>query len=530
MLFALQCWNSDLRSGEVIQLWCDNQVAVAYIKNMGGRVERLDRIARDIWAELEKNNVFMIPSYVNTKDNPADALTRGVVNKKHLLDCEVQLNPETFKWLSQQGPFSPSVDWFATSANNKLALFYSWRSDPAAEGIDAFDFDWGQEYGYIFPPFILIPRILRKIIEDRAEVILIHPDMARGAVGTRPAQMESALCESPGDSGSPSLPGSPGSAAPDEGSETCSFMGRWRVFDVAVWHTVLSSVASATKKGYKRIFLEFVRYFEEQGLDFTTISIDVVLSFLQRYVGLSESRIRSAVAALKFFLKIYKRVDLTTNPLLDMFSKGAQNLAPLPWEKAEIWNPTTVLDWIQSQPVPSDFLSCARGALILLLLSTGWRVDDVWKLSNRVSVTPEAAVFFFEEKRKCKIKGKFTVSQTVGWFSTNERLCPIRATLSFREKASVFRKDLRFLFVSSTGNRASKDTLRQWVIWTLSKAGISDSAGSCRSASTSAACARKRSIDEIMSSAGWSSETTFQRFYHRKILPAHAPLNLLDAE
>jgi hypothetical protein len=176
VLFALQCWSHELRSGEVIQLWCDNQVAVAYIKNMGGRVERLDRIARDIWAELEKSDVFMIPSYVNTKDNPADALTRGVVNKKHLLDCEVQLNPETFEWLIQQGPFSPLVDWFATSANNQLSRFYSWRPNPAAEGTDAFDFDWGQEFGYIFPPFILIPRILRKIIEDRAEVILIHPD------------------------------------------------------------------------------------------------------------------------------------------------------------------------------------------------------------------------------------------------------------------------------------------------------------------------------------------------------------------
>jgi site-specific recombinase XerD len=307
-------------------------------------------------------------------------------------------------------------------------------------------------------------------------------------------------------------------------------MGRWRVFDVAVWHTVLSSVASSTKKGYERIFLDFVRYFEAQGLDFTTISIDVVLSFLQRYVGLSESRIRSAVASLKFFLKIYKRVDLTTNPLLDMFAKGAQNLAPLPREKTDIWNPTTVLDWIESQPVPSDFLPCAREALILLLLATGWRVDDVWKLANRMSVTPEAAVFFFGAKRKCKIKGKFTVSQTIGRLTTNERLCPIRAVLSFREKANVFRKDSCFLFVSSTGHRASKDTLRHWVEWTLSRAGIFDSAGSCRSASTSAACARNRPIDAIMSSAGWSSETTFQRFYHRKVLPAHAPLNLLDAD
>jgi hypothetical protein len=85
ILYAVQCWPVDVPDHSVIQLWCDNQVAVAYIRNMGGRVERLDRVARDIWAELEKRNVLMIASYINMKKNPADALTRGVANKRQLL-------------------------------------------------------------------------------------------------------------------------------------------------------------------------------------------------------------------------------------------------------------------------------------------------------------------------------------------------------------------------------------------------------------------------------------------------------------
>jgi hypothetical protein len=176
VLFALQCWGDELQIGEVIQLWCDNQVAVAYIKNMGGRIERLDKIARDIWFELESRNVFMVASYINTKENPADALTRGVTNKKQLLDCEVQLNPAIFQWLVLQGPFQPKIDWFASSRNAQLPRFFSWNPEPAAEGTDAFAFVWSCAEGYMFPPFILIPRILRKIIEDRAAVILIHPD------------------------------------------------------------------------------------------------------------------------------------------------------------------------------------------------------------------------------------------------------------------------------------------------------------------------------------------------------------------
>ncbi len=75
-----------------------------------------------------------------------------------------------------QGPFEPHVDWFASSVNAQLSRFYSWKPDPAAEGVDAFDVGWNGVYGYIFPPFVLIPRILGKVREDRVAVILLHPD------------------------------------------------------------------------------------------------------------------------------------------------------------------------------------------------------------------------------------------------------------------------------------------------------------------------------------------------------------------
>jgi hypothetical protein len=236
------------------------------------------------------------------------------------------------------------------------------------------------------------------------------------------------------------------------------------------------------------------------------------------------------VAALKFFLKVYKSVDLAVNPLLDLFSKGAQNLAPLPREKNEIWNPEMVLSWIWSQPLPTPFLSCAREVIALLLLATGWHVDDNWKLRNNVQVSQDGAVLWFAERRKCKIKGKFSVSQNVGRFSSCERICPIQVVLRFCNQATRFRKDENFLFISSTGKCASKDTMRHWIVLILSQAGIKDSAGSCGLATTSLACEHKRSIDAIMSSALWSSENTFRRFYHRSVLPVSAPLNLMGGD
>jgi integrase len=305
-------------------------------------------------------------------------------------------------------------------------------------------------------------------------------------------------------------------------------MARWGIHDMNVWKTVLSSVVPSTQKSYEKIFFTFVSFFEARGLDFRSISIETVLSFLQSFVGKSKSRVRTGVAALKMYLRVYKRVDLADHPLLVLFSKGAQNLAPLPRVKDTIWNPETVLDWLKSQPVPVSFLACARESITLLLLATGWRVDDVWKLDVKVEISDEAAIFFFREKRKCPVKKQWTLSQAVPRFRESERICPVKAISLFLERAQRVRKNSEspFLFVSTTGKRASKDTLRRWVIHLLLSAGIKASAGSCRSASTSAANAKNRSIDEILRSAGWSSESTFRRYYDRRVLKPVTPLNL----
>ncbi len=166
-----------LRPGQRILVRCDNTTAVAYINNMGGRIFRLNRVAQKIWQRLEAAQAFMEAVYIATDQNPADALTRGVTSRKRMLDTEVQLNPQIFRQLVNQGPFSPQVDWFASDANHQLPRFYAWRNEAqtAAEGTNAFQVSWNPEPGYIFPPFSLLPRIIQKVRNDRARVLLIHP-------------------------------------------------------------------------------------------------------------------------------------------------------------------------------------------------------------------------------------------------------------------------------------------------------------------------------------------------------------------
>ena len=70
----------------------------------------------------------------------------------------------------------PSTDLFASRLNHKTSHYCAWEPDPGAIFIDSFMYDWGQEkLGYAFPPFSVIPMVLRKLIQDEADVIMVVP-------------------------------------------------------------------------------------------------------------------------------------------------------------------------------------------------------------------------------------------------------------------------------------------------------------------------------------------------------------------
>ena len=70
-----------------------------------------------------------------------------------------RLNPRLFHALSHVwGPFE--IDLFADRLNCQVDIFVSWKPDPAAETVDAFQVNWSQLKGYVFPPFALLGRCL----------------------------------------------------------------------------------------------------------------------------------------------------------------------------------------------------------------------------------------------------------------------------------------------------------------------------------------------------------------------------------
>jgi integrase len=182
------------------------------------------------------------------------------------------------------------------------------------------------------------------------------------------------------------------------------------------------------------------------------------------------------------------------------------------------------LNLISRKTRPTTFVDAGREAVTLLILATAFRISDVERLLAKAIRGDYAIHLFFREPRKTDHMKQATTHVDVGFFDHNPRICPARAIEHFLRITHGCRlPNSNALFISSLGKNASRQTLQAWVRHQLLAAGIRASAGSARSAASSAAVASGISIDEVMRAAGWKSESVFRKHYLR---PVYAPANL----
>lgn len=155
-----------------VLLRVDNTTAIAYINRMGGiQFPHLNKITREIWQWCEARQIFIFSSYIRSRDNTdADRASRHTN-----IDTEWDLNTNNFQDIVQKFG-QPDIDLFASRLNNKCTKYVSWKRDPGAYEIDAFTINWNRYFFYAFPPFALVLKCLRKIIEEEATGIFIIPN------------------------------------------------------------------------------------------------------------------------------------------------------------------------------------------------------------------------------------------------------------------------------------------------------------------------------------------------------------------
>ena len=71
---------------------------------------------------------------------------------------------------------TPTVDLFASRLCHQLHQYMAWKPDPNSFATDAMQQDWNKMFGFAFPPFSLIGRVINKVLQENVEaMILVTP-------------------------------------------------------------------------------------------------------------------------------------------------------------------------------------------------------------------------------------------------------------------------------------------------------------------------------------------------------------------
>ena len=151
-----------------VRVFMDNTTSCYYLENYGGKYTELNKLAQDIWMWCIDHKIHLSACHVAGSSNcTADKLSRDGND-----DLEWSISKNIFDKLYARFPML-QIDLFASRLNSKLPLYISRYPEKDSYAVDAFTISWSSDNYYIFAPFSLTARILKKIEDDQTEMALI---------------------------------------------------------------------------------------------------------------------------------------------------------------------------------------------------------------------------------------------------------------------------------------------------------------------------------------------------------------------
>jgi hypothetical protein len=158
-------------SGETVLFSTDNQVVLYALRSASSSNPLIHSIIRQIYLTLLANPPSRIWfSYVPSAQNRlADQLSRPSQENW-------ALNSNLLRHIVSSTGFNPELELFADETNNLLPSFVSSLPNRRALFTDAFSRSWTTLPPlYANPPFSLLFRVLRKILAEKPDILLIAP-------------------------------------------------------------------------------------------------------------------------------------------------------------------------------------------------------------------------------------------------------------------------------------------------------------------------------------------------------------------
>ncbi|XP_060547645.1 uncharacterized protein LOC117658602 [Pantherophis guttatus] len=169
-------FTSLIRNKHVLIL-TDNMTTKAHLNRQGGMRSKELMAETDLLMSWAKQHLHSIKAeHISGKSNlQADYLSRD-----RLDPLEWRLSPQLFQEIANRFGM-PVVDLFATSQNTHLPRYFTRFPSPGAEGHDALRAQWPEGLLYAFPPIPVIPGVIRKLLLEHTDLLLVAPYWPRRA-------------------------------------------------------------------------------------------------------------------------------------------------------------------------------------------------------------------------------------------------------------------------------------------------------------------------------------------------------------
>jgi hypothetical protein len=191
----------------------------------------------------------------------------------------------------------------------------------------------------------------------------------------------------------------------------------------------------------------------------------------------------------------------------------------------EIWNVEIVLVYLRKlSPVKTLTLKDLTLKLVMLLALTCVTRAQTLHLMSLDYLEKKTSSFSFciVENLKQSRPGYTNPMFKVKSYPVDRRLCPLLVLKEYLFRMKNRRKS-QYLLVSyiKPHDRITTSTISRWIRVVLQRSGIDVTkykAHSVRAAATSKVVSNHTPVQDIMKLAGWTLESTFSRFYNKKIV------------
>ena len=288
---------------------------------------------------------------------------------------------------------------------------------------------------------------------------------------------------------------------------------------------LLSSWRAKTNKSYDSLFGKWYSWCHRRHTDPFSGPVTEVANFLAHLFtqGYSYNSLNSYRSAISSVHEKRDGYDVGQHPLVTRLLKGVFNDRPPLPRYSSTWNVQTVLNYLE-QLGPNKAMSWKHltfKTVMLLALTRPSRSADLSQLDvGARQYTPEGVTFTPRCLSKQSRQGKPIARFFFPSFPDNPRLCPVVTLRAYEKKTEGDRGEETRLLLSiiRPHKPVTSSTVARWLKSLLELAGVDTSifsAHSTRGASASMASRMGVTTNDILQAANWSSESVFQKYYHK---------------